>query len=122
MNEILVDLPEPSGAVKFRGELTNSLGGHGAYYVGQNEFEQPDEDVQFAKQLLADALLAQQYHREHYWDVLAQNARVAWLGNESEADDVPAEPWQQIDRDRKDRWRAVARAVIAANDEHDGRR
>lgn len=105
------ELPEPSGEVTHH-DVMNSYGTRGCFRIGTSECENPDEDVRWAAQYLADALAAQDYRNSTMVDRVAMHARAAYhnIDNGSESD--PAALWGAMSDDYRDRWRAVVRAVL----------
>lgn len=102
------ELPDPSGEVTFH-DVKNSYGAHGCYRVGTSEIEDPIDDVKWAAQYLADCLAAQDYENSTRIDVIANTARAAYHGDIELANE---KTWDCMSEDYRNRWRAVARAVI----------
>jgi hypothetical protein len=103
-------LPEPSGKIVYKPELSNSYGGKGCYYVGESEIEKPSEDVEYFAQMLADAIAALNYESKDLIDKLAAEARIAYHTTE-DCDDPPA-GWDSLSDGYRSRWRAVVRTIL----------
>jgi hypothetical protein len=101
-------LPEPSGEVQWVGHLKNSYGTLGVYRVGGNdEVENPVEDVEYHAQALANALAALEFENTQRIDHIAALARESYYGMVT--GDV--RDWHSLSDEFRDRWRQVVRLV-----------
>lgn len=102
-------LPEPSGAVEWVGHLKNSYGTLGVYRVGgDNEVENPVEDVEYFAQGLANALAALEFENTERIDQIAALARDSYYG----IPDGEARGWDALPEEFRNRWRHVVRLVM----------
>jgi hypothetical protein len=101
------ELPEPSGEVEWRGELENSYGGHGCYQIGDDQIENPAEDIRYYAQQLSNALAAFEFETTVKVDNLAALARASYYG-----ESVDASGWDGLSTAYKDRWRYAIRQVL----------
>jgi len=102
-------LPEPSGAVTWVGHLKNSYGTLGAYRVGGNdEVENPVEDVEYHAQALANALAALEYENTQQVDQISALARESYYGMVT----GDMRGWDSLSDEYRDRWRHVVRLVM----------
>ena len=101
------ELPEPAGEVQWRGHLENSYGGLGCYQVGEDQIENPAEDIRYHAQQLSNALAAFEFETTVKVDNLAALARATYYGESNDA-----AGWDSLSTDYKDRWRRAIRQVL----------
>ena len=101
------ELPEPAGEVQYRGDLENSYGGLGCYQVGEDQIENPAEDIKYHAQQLSNALAAFEFETTVKVDNLSARARATYYGESLENSN-----WDGLSTDYKDRWRRAIRQVL----------